>query len=89
MTNHDHLCPELRLQALCLPIPDRNTGGRPGLSFKDRRDVRILWNEIAGGLARLGQSSRDPGLNPKNLAPANAAQVTVGLPSEGDLQSPG
>jgi hypothetical protein len=58
---YDHLCPD---QALCLPIPGRNTGGRPGLSFNLRRDVRILWNEIASSLARRGQSSRDPGLNP-------------------------
>jgi hypothetical protein len=65
--NFDHLCPELRLQALCLPPPHPapvNRGGRPGLRFNDRRDVLLLCNEIAGALARRGESSRNPELRP-------------------------
>jgi hypothetical protein len=65
MTNHDHLCPELRLQALCLPIPDRNTGGRPGLSFRiagtfgsSGTRLRAAWPAWGSRHAILGLTPR-------------------------------
>jgi hypothetical protein len=65
MTNYEDLAAELRLQALCLPVPTINRGGRPRqLIFRRRLDIGGLYWKMSGGFARRGRSTRDPALNP-------------------------
>jgi hypothetical protein len=45
---------------LGLPMPNPPRGGRPGLSFNDRRDFLLIRNEIVNSLVRRGRPSRDP-----------------------------
>jgi hypothetical protein len=43
-----------------LAMPDPPRGGRPGLSFNDRRDFLLIRNEIINSLVRRGRATRDP-----------------------------